>query len=102
MEHRGAREYKAWMSSDVRAPQVLDPQAHAALAASQPSPTAGRRIRRALRALAIVALLLVYALAFQGSRGLWESDEGRYSDIACEMLRSCDFVQPTFHHEVPH
>ena len=35
----------------------------------------------------IVIGLLVYCLAFQGTRGLWEPDEGRYSAVAMEMLR---------------
>jgi len=54
------------------------------------------------RAIAAAAALVAYALAFQGSRGLWEPDEGRYTDIATQMLRSGDFVVPAFNHEVPH
>lgn len=56
---------------------------------------------RGATALATLALV-AYALAFQGARGLWEPDEGRYTDIALEMLRSRDFVTPAFNHEVPH
>lgn len=47
-------------------------------------------------------LLLLYALAFQGSRGLWEVDEGRYVNVALEMVRLRDFVVPHLHHEIPH
>jgi len=47
-------------------------------------------------------LLLVLSLAFQGSRGLWEPDEGRYTDVALEMLRFGDYITPALHHELPH
>lgn len=46
--------------------------------------------------------LLVLALGFQGSRGLWEPDEGRYTNVALEMLRSGDYLLPMLHHERPH
>lgn len=62
-----------------------------------PHPLGSRAARVAL-ALAVLA----YALAFQGSRGIWEPDEGRYTDIATQMLRSGDFVTPAFNDEVPH
>ncbi|CAN5144898.1 hypothetical protein BH11PSE14_BH11PSE14_16970 [soil metagenome] len=42
--------------------------------------------------LAIVALALLLGLAFQGSRGLWEPDEGRYTNVALQMLHSGDYV----------
>jgi len=57
--------------------------------------------RRALVGAAVLGLL-VYSLAFQGSRGIWEPDEGRYTDIACQMLRSGDYLVPAFNDEVPH
>lgn len=41
-----------------------------------------------------VILLLLLAFAFQGSRGLWEPDEGRYGSIAVAMLRSGDWLVP--------
>lgn len=52
-------------------------------------------------ALAVLALL-VFALAFQGSRPLYSPDEGRYTAVALEMLRSGDWVHPHLHPEVPH
>lgn len=51
--------------------------------------------------LAVLALLL-FALAFQGSRGLWSPDEGRYTDVALEMLRLGDLTHPMLNHEHAH
>ena len=42
--------------------------------------------------LAILALALLLAFAFQGSRGLWEPDEGRYTNVALQMLHSGDWI----------
>lgn len=53
-------------------------------------------------ALAALALLVVAAFAFQGSRGLYSPDEGRYSGVALEMLRTGDFLHPRLHAELPH
>ena len=39
-------------------------------------------------------LALVLGLAFQGSRGVWEPDEGYYANVAVGMLRSCDWFFP--------
>ncbi len=41
------------------------------------------------------------AFAFLGTRGLWEPDEGRYVEVAREMVLSGDWVVPTLH-GVPH
>jgi 4-amino-4-deoxy-L-arabinose transferase len=49
-----------------------------------------------------VLCLVLYAMAFQGSRGLWEPDEGRYTAVAMEMLRHSDFLHPALHIEHPH
>lgn len=49
-----------------------------------------------------VASLLIFSLAFQGSRGLWERDEGRYTNIALQMLKTGDFIVPAFNDDVPH
>jgi 4-amino-4-deoxy-L-arabinose transferase len=49
-----------------------------------------------------IVLALVCALAFQGTRGLYSPDEGRYTDVALAMLDSGDWVHPMLHHEVPH
>jgi 4-amino-4-deoxy-L-arabinose transferase-like glycosyltransferase len=55
-----------------------------------------------VRSTFLVALLLVYALAFQGARGLYSPDEGRYTDVALEMVGSGDWIHPRLHPEVPH
>jgi 4-amino-4-deoxy-L-arabinose transferase-like glycosyltransferase len=49
-----------------------------------------------------VAVLLGFALAFQGSRPLWEPDEGRYVTVALEMIHLDDYLVPRLHHEYPH
>jgi 4-amino-4-deoxy-L-arabinose transferase-like glycosyltransferase len=41
---------------------------------------------------AILALALLLGLAFQGTRGLLEPDEGRYTNVALQMLQTGDFV----------
>lgn len=40
----------------------------------------------------IGAVLLVFllAIAFHGTRGIWEPDEGRYTVVALEILRTGD------------
>lgn len=44
--------------------------------------------------LIIITLTSIIAFAFQGSRGLWEPDEGRYVRCAYEMLKSGDWITP--------
>lgn len=58
--------------------------------------------RKALSVGIPVLALVAFALAFQGSRGLWEPDEGRYTDIAAQMLRSGNYVEPAWNHEFSH
>lgn len=42
----------------------------------------------------VAAFLLALAFAWQGSRGLWDPDEGRYSAVALQMLDSGDWLVP--------
>ncbi len=50
----------------------------------------------------LVLLVLVYAVAFQGARGLYSPDEGRYTTVALNMLDSGDWRRPMLHPEVEH
>lgn len=52
--------------------------------------------------LALMLLSLCMALAFQGSRGLWDPDEGRYTNVALQMLRSGDPVTLYRYHDSFH
>jgi 4-amino-4-deoxy-L-arabinose transferase-like glycosyltransferase len=50
----------------------------------------------------LIALLLLLAFAFQGTRAIWEPDEGRYSAAGLNMLESGDYLIPTIDGEHPH
>jgi 4-amino-4-deoxy-L-arabinose transferase-like glycosyltransferase len=52
--------------------------------------------------LAILGLALLLALAFQGRRGLWEPDEGRYTNVALQMIHSGDYVSLRRNEEALH
>ena len=41
-----------------------------------------------------IAVLLLLAFAFQGTRGLWEPDEGFYANAALGMIDSGDYLVP--------
>jgi 4-amino-4-deoxy-L-arabinose transferase-like glycosyltransferase len=58
--------------------------------------------RRSVGSTLLCLTVFLYAMAFQGSRGLWERDEGRYTNIAVQMLRSGDFLQPGLNDDVHH
>jgi 4-amino-4-deoxy-L-arabinose transferase len=49
----------------------------------------------------LLTILAVLALGFLGTRGLWEPDEGRYVEVAREMLLSGNYLIPTLN-QVPH
>ena len=53
-------------------------------------------------ALWIALLSAVLALAFLGTRGIWDPDEGRYTNVALNMLDSGDWLNPRRTHEVGH
>ena len=46
--------------------------------------------------LGLLCLGLLLGLAFQGSRGLWSTDEGRYVDGALQMLDSGNYLVPGY------
>jgi len=50
----------------------------------------------------IILLLAVYCFAFQGQRGLFEPDEGRYSAVALQMIKSNDWLTPRTHPQQEH
>ena len=52
--------------------------------------------------LALLALALVLGLSFQGTRGLWEPDEGRYTNVALQMLHTGDFISLRRNEEALH
>ena len=42
--------------------------------------------------LCLMLLAGIWALAFQGSRGLMEPDEGRYTNVALQILQHDDWL----------
>lgn len=50
----------------------------------------------------IAALALLLAFGFLGSRGLWDPDEGRYSNVALTMLDSGDWINPRRNEDTGH
>lgn len=51
--------------------------------------------------LLLSALLLVLGLAFQGTRGLWSPDEGRFTGGAVQMLDSGHWLVPRYSPDQP-
>lgn len=60
------------------------------------------RLSPARTGLLAILLLLLYTTLFQDLRGIWETSEGRYVNVAIEMVRSGDWLHPITHHEHPH
>jgi len=56
--------------------------------------SAPRQFRFPFGPLAAFVLALGLALFFQGARGLWDPDEGRYSNVALQMVDSGDYLTP--------
>jgi 4-amino-4-deoxy-L-arabinose transferase-like glycosyltransferase len=50
--------------------------------------------------IALLAVLL--AFGFLGSRGIWDPDEGRYTNVALNMLDSGDWLEPRRNDDVGH
>lgn len=50
----------------------------------------------------ILLLASIMAFTFQGTRGLREPDEGRYSNVALEMMRTGDYFVPHRNYESLH
>jgi 4-amino-4-deoxy-L-arabinose transferase-like glycosyltransferase len=49
--------------------------------------------------MTVMALLISFA--FQGTRGLYETSEGRYAEVAREMMEGGDYLEPTMGYK-PH
>lgn len=50
----------------------------------------------------LIGLLLVLLLVAASGRGLWDPDEGRYTNVALNMLDSGDWVHPMRNHHSHH
>ena len=49
----------------------------------------------------MIFIALAVSVSFQGSRGLYETSEGRYAECAREMLESGNWIEPTLNY-APH
>ena len=56
----------------------------------------------ARRRVWISVLAVLLAFTFLGMRGIWDPDEGRYTNVALNMLDSGDWLEPHRHHETGH
>lgn len=63
-------------------------------AEATPAPGAGNFGRDAAALIAVSALAAIVFFFKLGTYGLWEPDEGRYAEIAREMLAARDFIVP--------
>ena len=52
--------------------------------------------------LALVCIALIMAFGLLGSRGIWDPDEGRYTNVALNMLDSGDWISPRRNDDVGH
>ena len=57
-----------------------------------PDPIQSSQPARRRPAWLLVALIATLALALLGSRGIWDPDEGRYTNVALNMLDSGDWI----------
>lgn len=57
---------------------------------------------RSTTVILVSAWLLLAAFAFQGTRALWEPEEGRYTAVALQMLDSGDWLLPRLNDEQIH
>lgn len=52
--------------------------------------------------LRVLAMLFLLGFAFQGTRPLWDTDEGRYTAVALQMIESGDFLVPRLNDHQEH
>ncbi len=50
----------------------------------------------------LIAMALVLAFGFLGARGIWDPDEGRYTNVALTMLGSGNWIDPMRNEDVGH
>jgi 4-amino-4-deoxy-L-arabinose transferase len=72
----------------------------ASIVPGSPGSASAGTVRRWQWLLAIAVLF--QALAFQGWRALYSPDEGRYTNVALNMIESGDWMRPMLHPEVEH
>ncbi len=66
------------------------------------SESLGLLVFKKYRWIVIGILLIFYCFAFQGNRGLFDPDEGRYSAVALQMIKSGDWLIPRTHPDHEH
>lgn len=59
-------------------------------------------LKKLPRGFYVVMVLVLLSITVQGFRGIWETDEGRYTNVALEMLRYHEWIHPMLQHEMPH
>ena len=63
---------------------------------------ASARLQPSTRTLLRIGFYLLLAFGFLGARPIWDPDEGRYTNVALNMLESGDWVHPMRSHEAGH
>lgn len=67
------------------------------------TPDTGSEVRaRRMASWAFFVGVILLAFVGQGTRALWEPDEGRYVTVALQMLRTGDWITPHLSAELPH
>ncbi len=64
--------------------------------------TTPEAVKARRREIAVLVLLVSLGWFAQGSRAIWEPDEGRYTAVALQMVRTGDWINPRLNHEVLH
>ena len=67
-----------------------------------PMPALALVDRMKSRSLRITLLAILLAFGFLGSRGIWDPDEGRYTNVALTMLDTGDWLNPQRNDDTGH
>ena len=54
------------------------------------------------RRVPLIVMALVLAFGFLGARGIWDPDEGRYTNVALTMLSSGNWIDPMRNEDTGH